>query len=210
MSDFRLGCDVLTGDGRKAGTLVSVLVEQEGFDPRAIVVRNEANLLGRLVSDERLFVTDEVEVPIEAVESATRDAVRLRVTAAELKREPPYLSYRFKALSAAELLLREAVMLGGGLGIPNAEEVANKPSTQIEIDRGENVMMGRTGKVLGHVQEVLFDEGELIGVVVKPSGFRKHDVVLPVRFLDRADDMALFAAIDQAQFDSLKPAGGGS
>jgi uncharacterized protein YrrD len=203
--DFRLGADVVADSGKKVGSLVSVLVEENGFDPRALVVRNEAHLLGRLIADEKLFITDEVVVPVTMVESATHEMVRLKVSEAELKNQPPYLSYRFQAISPGEVLRRELVMLGGGLGIPNAKEVANKPSGQIEIDRGENVMLGVTGRLLGHVHDVLFDQGELIGVVVRPKGFRKQDIVMPVRFLDRGDDMALFADIDEAQFQSLQP-----
>ena len=53
-------------------------------------------------------------------------------------------------------------------------------------------MIGHGGDKLGTVQDVLFDEGELVGIVVRPVGFFKHDVVVQVRFLDRSDDMALF------------------
>lgn len=203
--DFRLGADVLASDGRKVGSLAGVLVEEDGFDARALVVKDEAHLLGRLLSDEKLFITDEVVVPIARVESATHDTIRLDVSGSQLETEQPYLSYRFQALSPGEVLMRELAMLGGGLGMPNAREVANKPATQIEIDQGENVMLGRTGRLLGHVHDVLFDQGELVGVVVRPKGFRKQDVVLPVRFLDRSDDMALFADIDEAQFQALQP-----
>jgi uncharacterized protein YrrD len=89
--------------------------------------------------------------------------------------------------------------------MPGADEVANKPPDQIEIDRDENVMLGRTGKRLGRVQDVLFDKGELIGVVIKPEGLFKQDVVVPIRFISRADDMALFADIDEAGIKQLKP-----
>lgn len=204
-ADFRLGADVVTSDGKKAGSLISVLVEENGFDPRAIVVRAESTLLGRLISDEKLFITDEVEVPIASVQAVSHDAVQLNMSGQDLRAQQPYLSYRFKAESRGELLLQEMQMLGGGLGIPNAEEIADKPSSEIEIDRDENVMLGKTGRILGHVHDVLFDHGELIGIVLKPAGFRKQDVVLPVRFVSRGDDMALFADIDAAQLESLKP-----
>ena len=39
---------------------------------------------------------------------------------------------------------------------------------------------------------MLFDEGELVGIVVRANGFFTHDVVVQVRFLDRSDDLALF------------------
>jgi uncharacterized protein YrrD len=54
------------------------------------------------------------------------------------------------------------------------------------------VMIGHGGEKLGTVQDVLFDEGELVGIVVRRTGLFGHDVVVQVRFLDRSDDLALF------------------
>ena len=66
-------------------------------------------------------------------------------------------------------------------------------------------MLGKTGHRLGRVHDVLFDHGELIGVVIRPDGFFKRDVVLPIRFIDRADDLALFAHLDESDVKHLKP-----
>ena len=84
LSDFRLGAAVETSDGRKVGTLVSVLVEEQGFEPKALVVKHDESLVGRLMAAEKLFITDEIVVPIGAVESATRDLVRLSMAAPAL------------------------------------------------------------------------------------------------------------------------------
>jgi len=205
LSDFRFGADVVDKDGRKAGSLASVLVDQDGFEPKALVVRDETSLLGRLVADEKLLVTDEVVIPFSAVESATYDQVRLSLSASEVRQQKPYLSYRLKQDSPEGAVMREAELLGGGLGVPNLEEVASKPKSLIEIDRNESVMIGRTGLKLGHVQDLLFDDGELAGVVVRPEGFFKQDVVLPIRFLSRSDDMALFATVSEKDVEQLKP-----
>lgn len=206
LSDFRLGADVVAGDGQKAGTLTSVLVEAEGFDPKALVIQDESSLAGRLLADEKLLITDEVVVPISAVESASHDVIRLSMSVDDIRRQPPYLSYRFKALTGGEALEEEVDFLGGGLGLPaNAEQVANKPADQIEIDRDENVMLGKTGHRLGRVHDVLFDDGELVGIVIKPDGFFKRDVVLPIRFISRGDDMALFADLKESDIEHLEP-----
>jgi uncharacterized protein YrrD len=205
LSDFRLGADVLGADGEQAGTLVSVLVDEKGFDPRALVVKNAVSLVGRLVAEEKLFVTDEVVVPIADVASATREMVRLNISADEVRRQPAYISYRFRSMETGTAVLEEAGVLGGGLGLPRAQEVANKPKGEIEIARDENVMLGTTGRRLGRVREVLVDEGELVGVVIRPEGFFKRDVVLPVRFVSRADDLALFANLDEADVERLQP-----
>src|SRR5579862_1103379 len=95
-SEFRLGAEVFGKDGKKAGTLACVLVDAEGFDAKELVIKDETSLVGRLIANERLMVTDEVVIPISAVESANHDEVRLSIPASEVRRQKPYLSYRFK------------------------------------------------------------------------------------------------------------------
>jgi sporulation protein YlmC with PRC-barrel domain len=205
ISDFRLGVDVVASDGKKVGSLVSVIVDEKGFDARALVVKDEVSLGGRLRGDSKLFTTDEVVIPITAVESATHDLVRLSMSGPDVRRQPIYLTYRPKPLTREEAALEDADVLTGSVGLPPNQEIANKPAGQIEIDRGENVMLGKTGHRLGRVQDVLFDHGELIGVVIRPDGLFTRDVVLPLRFISRADDMALFAELDKSDIDQLKP-----
>jgi sporulation protein YlmC with PRC-barrel domain len=204
-ADFHLGTDVVASDGRKVGTLARIIVDQEGFDAHALVVKEEESFAGRLLAAESLFITDEVVVPITAVESATHDLVKLSMSAADIRRQSPYLSHHFKQLTPDTAVLEEADVLTGGLGIPRIEETAAKGPGQIEIDRGESVMLGTTGRRLGEVRDILYDQGEMIGVVIRPEGFFKKDVVLPVRFIDRADDLALFAHLDESDIEALKP-----
>jgi sporulation protein YlmC with PRC-barrel domain len=205
LSDFRLGAEVVDNNGQKAGTLVSVIVDEKGFEARALVVKDDASLAGRLLSAEKLFTTDEVVIPISAVESATRDQVRLSLSASDIRRQPLYLTYRREPLTTEDAVLETGELLGGGLGLPKADEIANKPVGEIEIDSGENVMLGTSGHRLGTVRDVLFDHGKLAAVVIRPEGFFKRDVVLPMSFIDRADDMALFARLEESDIENLKP-----
>jgi uncharacterized protein YrrD len=205
VSDFHLGADVVDSDGAQAGTLVRVIVDEKGFEARALVIKDEANLADRLLAGEKLFTTDEVVIPITAVQSATHESVRLSMSAAEVRRQPLYLSYQREPLTAGDAVIEEGELLTGGLGLPKAHEIANKPAGQIEIERGENVMVGDTGRRLGTVQDVLFDHGELIGVVIHPEGLFRRDLVLPIRFIQRADDLALFAKLDESDIVELKP-----
>jgi len=205
LSEFRLGAEVVGKDGRKAGTLKCVLVDEDGFDAKELVIKDETSLVGRLMAAEKLWITDEVVIPISAVESATHDQVRLLIPAADVRRQKPYISYRLRAETLGEVILHEAQLLGGGLAFPDADESADKPSGEIEIERDENVMIGKTGRKLGKVHDLLYDQGELVGVVVRPDGLFKQDVVLPIRFLSRSDDMALFADINETDVEGLKP-----
>lgn len=202
LSDFRLGSDVYTSNGDNAGSLASVLVEKDGFEPKALVV--EVSLEG-VLSDEKLFVHNEMVIPIESVDSATHERVELSLSTDELGQHPPYLAYRLQTPSAGASVLEEAQLLGGGLGMPEAQEVANKPADQLEIDRDEKVMLGTSGRTFGHIHDLLYDRGKLVGVVIKPQGFFKRDVVLPVKFISRADDLALFADLTESDIEHLQP-----
>jgi uncharacterized protein YrrD len=205
IQDFKLGARILDRDGAMTGTLASVLVERDGFDAKALVVKDEMSLVGRLLADEKFYVTDEVVVPISMVLSAGHHEVRLSASRDEVRGLKPYLSYRLQGESREEALLEEAELLGGGLAIPNVQEVANKPARQIEIDRDENVMIGTSGHRLGKVRDVLFSGDEAVGVVIRPDGLFRHDVVLPIKFISRGDDLALFANITKADAENLKP-----
>lgn len=205
LSDFRIGADVVASDGRKVGKIASVIVEEDGFALRALVVKEEESFAGRLLAAESFFITDEVAIPIAAVESASHDLVRLSMSGSDVRRQAPYLSYRSKSLDVKTAALDDLEILTGGIAMPNVEEIANKARGEIEIDRGENIMLGNSGHRLGRVHDVLIDQGELVGVVMRPDGFFKRDVVLPIRFIDRADDMALFAHLDDSDIVHLKP-----
>ena len=205
LSDLRLGAEVVASDGVNVGTIVSLIVNADGFTPRALVVKHEESLVGRIFAAEKFFTTDEVLIPIAAVQSANRHQVNLSMSTSDVRRQPLYLSYRRPEMTTGEAVLEEGELLGGGLGLPKVEEVANKPAGEIEIDQGENVMLGTSGNRLGRVEDVLFDKGELVGVVIRPEGFFKRDVVLPIRFISRADDMALFADLSESDVEQLKP-----
>jgi uncharacterized protein YrrD len=71
-------------------------------------------------------------------------------------------------------------------------------------------MVGHGGDKLGTVQDVLFDDGELVGIVVRPVGLFTHDVVVQVRFLDRSDDLALFVRMTAEDVAKLAEPGGAS
>jgi sporulation protein YlmC with PRC-barrel domain len=205
LADYHLGADVVASDGRKVGTLVTVVVKEVGYSPQALVVREEESFAGRIRAAESVRITDEVVIPIAAVESATHGVIRLSMSAADVRRQPPYLTYRLKPLSREEAVLEDADVLTGSLAVPNFEEIAAKGQDELEIDEGENVMLGATGRRLGRVHDILYDQGQLVAVVIRPEGFFKRDVELPIRFISRADDMALFAQLDESDVEHLKP-----
>src|SRR2546429_6764813 len=50
----------------------------------------------------------------------------------------------------------------------------------------------------------LFRSDQLVGVVLHPEGLLKQEVILPRRFLDRSDDLALFAKLSESDRKSTR------
>jgi sporulation protein YlmC with PRC-barrel domain len=200
--DFHLGTDVFASDDVEVGKLVHVLVDSD-YSLQALVVKESAGFSGRQLAPASPPLADEVIVPKDGVKAITRERVDLGISSADVRRLPPYLSYRQKSESVGEEIEDFASVLGSSPEVPNwLQEVANKPDSELEIDGGEPVMLGHTGKKLGEVKDVLFDGDQLVGVVLKPGLFRR-EVILARRFLDRSDDAALFANLDEKDLAHL-------
>jgi sporulation protein YlmC with PRC-barrel domain len=203
--DFHLGATVRTSDGREVGRLVHVLVGPD-YGLHSLVVKESASFSGHRFSPGSMLVADEFIVPKDAAVNVSHEHVELNLSAADVRRLPPYIAYEEKGETAAEFAEDAAGVLGSGPELPNwLEQVAHKSTDELEIDGGENVMLGHTGKRLGTVKDVLFDDDQLVGVVLQPDGWFKSEVILPRRFLDRSDDLALFANVQENDLKRLTP-----
>ena len=121
LTDFHFGATVVSSEGRNVGTLKSVVVDQDGFDAHALVIKEEEPLAARLLGAESLTVRDELVVPIAAVEAASHDQIRLRITVREVRRQRPYLSYHLRPLSSEDAF---GQVLALGTSTPNLPMVA--------------------------------------------------------------------------------------
>lgn len=203
--DFRLGAPVYSRDGKHVGSVHRTLVDQTDFELKAIVVEESRSFSGHLLAPGTALIIPDVVVPIDAVRDATDDRVDLSLSSEQVRRLSPYLTYRRLPLTPGQLVGEILTAAGGNPTVPTLEETAVRPAGEIEIDPGENVMLGRTGRNLGRVKEVLFDGDELIGIVMQPEGFFKGPVILPRRFLERSDDAALFVQLTEDDLKHLQP-----
>src|SRR5260370_7760790 len=89
----------------------------------------------------------------------------------DIRRQPLYLTYRREPLTPEEAVVEEGELLTGGLGLPKADEIANKPDGEIEIDGGENVMLGATGRPLAPAPHLPFHHPHLVPDAIPPKGF---------------------------------------
>jgi sporulation protein YlmC with PRC-barrel domain len=204
VEDFHFGARVVSADGRHIGSLNFMIVDGESFDVHAIVVKETHHFSGHHLAGAALM-EDDIAIPIAAVGDVGRDQITLLITSAEARRTEPYLTYHYAPVERGDsgrLLMADLAQTGYA---PHMVEEAQKRLDELEIHRGENVMLGATGKRLGTVQDVVLDEGELAGVVIRPAGFFTEDVLLQVRFLGRSDDLALFAHLNEADLARLTP-----
>jgi sporulation protein YlmC with PRC-barrel domain len=204
LEDFHLGAAVQTSDGHHAGTLQRMVVDGESWDPHALIVLETEWFSGRVLAPGSGLLVSEVIVPLDAVASVTPQQVLLNLDKRATRGLPPYLSFQYAPLQPGDQWRYAAALFGGSAGaFPRIDAVRNKSESEIEISHGERVMIGHTGEVLGTVQDVLFDEGELVGIVVHPKGLFKHDLLVQVRFLDRSDDLVLFVRMTPEDLSKL-------
>lgn len=195
-----------SADGAHVGSLHRLIVDDEGFDLRGLVIEASRHFDGTLLSPGTALLFNDIVIAAADVKAASPERVELAVGAAGVRGAPPYLAIQFRPVqSPAGVAVAGATMLAGGPVIPPAAESARKAAGDIEIDRGENVMLGLTGHRLGQVEDVLYDAGELVGIVLRPHRFFSEPVLLPVRFLERGDDLALFAHLTEEQLEQLRP-----
>jgi sporulation protein YlmC with PRC-barrel domain len=204
VEDFHFGAKVVSADGRHVGFLNFMIIDGESFDIHAIVVKETRHFSGHYVAATALM-EDDISIPVGAVKDVTRELITLSTTSAEVRRTEPYLTYHYalpEKGDAGRLLMAQVAQTGYA---PHLVEEAHKRLDELEISRGENVMLGHTGQKLGTVQDLVLDDGELAGVVIRPEGFFKEHVLLQIRFLGRSDDLALFAHLTAADIARLEP-----
>jgi sporulation protein YlmC with PRC-barrel domain len=203
--DFRLGAEVFTSDGKRIGVLFETLVDVDDYSLQAVVVKESKIFSGHLLAPGAALMEDEVAIPVHHLQSVSRDRVDLALTSLQVRRLPPYLSFERRPPTAWQQGSLLLTAVGGNPVIIPLIEKSDKPESEIEIDPGEPVMLGHLGRRIGRVKEVLFEDYELIGVVIQPEGWFRDPVILPRRFLERSDDAALFVVLDDAELAALKP-----
>jgi sporulation protein YlmC with PRC-barrel domain len=202
--DFHFGATVTSADGTHIGTLRRIIVDGETLDVHAIVVKETRRFSGHYLAGTGLL-EDDIAIPLRAVQSADSEHVILSITAAEARHQEPYLTYQYAPLSGSDVARMAVATVSQTAYMPHLIEQAHKSLQEMEINPGENVMLGTTGRKLGTVKDVIMGAGELVGIVIHAPGFFHEDLLLQVRFIGRSDDLALFAHLTDADLSHLTP-----
>jgi hypothetical protein len=177
-----------------------VVVDRESWEPHQVIVKETARFNGHLLAVAAGLMTEELVVPVSAVARVSRDRIDLSSTAAQARKLPPYLTYGWAPLTRTQAAEDDLAILLGAAELPRDVETAHKATGDIEIRPGEHVKLGLEGPVFGEVSDLLVDDGELAGIVVRRKG---GDVVVQVRFLQRSEDGDLFVHLTPEDLEHL-------
>ena len=200
-ADLRPGAPVYSSDGDHVGSLERVLVDATTMELRQLVVKETPRTSGHHWYQGANTLIHDVIVPADRVRDATEQRVDLDLTLSAVRRLPPYLSYQYVGATPGQMVVGLA-----GATVWTVAEKSREPAGELEVSKDENVMLKHSGKVLGHVHDLVYDNDELVAVVVRRHGLRSHDVLLQARFLERSDDAALFAHITEEDLEHLTAA----
>ena len=89
--DFHLGADVFSGDGQEVGKLVHLIVGPD-YALRALIIRESSSFSAHRFAPSSWQVADEFIVPKEAATKVSRERIDVRLSAADMRRLPPYVS----------------------------------------------------------------------------------------------------------------------
>lgn len=204
--DFHFGASVHSSDGRHVGSLRRLIVDGESLHVHGIAIQESAGFSRRFFGGRGL-IEDDIAVPIAVIATVTHERIDLTVPVHDLHRLPPYISYQMRGEGGPSGPLGYVVAgYGGSAGmVPALDEIHLIAPGEVEVVSGEKIFIDDGSVELGEVVDVLLDDGELLGVVVRPRRFFTEDVVLQVRFLHRLEAGHLDASLSSEQLQGLTP-----
>ena len=176
--------EVITKDGHRVGKVDRVVM-----DPRTLTVTH-------IVIHKGLFLTRDILVPVGDIDQASRRAVYLKVTAAELEKMPDFIEKEFVSPPQAAPIgpyVPAGVLWPTGYSYAPAiiREERHVPEQEVDITEGTDVLCA-DGKI-GIVDEVMFDvkTGRVTSFIVRQGTFLTHDVAIPDSWVKHADGNAV-------------------
>jgi uncharacterized protein YrrD len=214
--DLYPGADVFSSDGKKLGTLHRVVLDRRSLRVTHIVVEVGFLRSGRHLWEGGVGLEYDRVVPIEAVSFAGERRVELSVSADAFKDEPPYTEEQFEPpqdLTPNKFDIFDVTQISqsisGSLNFAPHFWIAerlNKTQDESDIAEGTPVWRQHPHEKLGDVGHVLLDaeSGRAQALIVRRGFLRKHDLILPVRYISELLDDIVRVEIDDAEISQLR------
>lgn len=214
--ELHAGADVYSRDGKKLGELRRVVLKRSDLSVSHVVVDIGFLRSGHNLWEGGLGLEYDRVVPIDRVESASDDRVRLRMTAADFKDAPEYTEEAFEPpqdLTPDEFDIPDIVNRAQGLAaiVGSTSNVwlverLNKPLDSVDVKEGTPLWRRQPHEKLGEVSRVILDEttGRVRAFVIRRGFLLKRDVVLPVRYVAELLDDLIRVDISDEELDQLR------
>lgn len=212
-----IGAKVKSSDGKDVGNV------------HQLILRGDSNRVGGFVLSKHVFGVEKI-VPARAVESSSQHEVKLKLTAAEVEqldavvhtqmvRAPEGLTYGIGMGGLVDIsgTGENWVVRGGSggeyahtgaepfffeapIGNVEVENLSSLPEDALLINEGTEVI-GSDFKKIGHIDQVILEDGRVTGVIVKAGFIFKHDVHIPVSLVAGAshEHVRLTVTADEAE-----------
>ena len=214
--ELHAGADVYSSDAEKLGTLHRVVINRRNFRVTHVVVDVGFLRSGHHLWEGGLAREYDRVVPIDAVRKATDERVDLALTAGEFKNAPEYTEEQFEPpqdltpnkfdITDVTTLAEEiSASIPGGTSDIWLVEKLHKTRHEREITEGTPVWRQHPHEKIGEVDRVLIDpETSRAQALVVRSGFlRKHDIIVPVRYISELLDDLVRVELSDAELEQL-------
>jgi uncharacterized membrane protein/sporulation protein YlmC with PRC-barrel domain len=176
----------------------------------SVVIHPETRRITHLVVQDRNFSKAlEWLVPMEMVQDATSEVIRLYCTCKELSKMQPfkqehYLEQEFPEFSGYNYAYSQPVITAPAGTLPIPIEELNIAVEELALNRGTDVQA--TDGYLGQIGEILLDpkSDEISHFILKRGHlWGKKEVVIPLSYVDHADPDTVYLKMEKEAIDKL-------
>lgn len=207
---IKLHDKVITADDKNIGTVDRLIVEPTSGEVKEAVIR------------KGMILPEDVRVPLETMERAGKDVVRLRCTAAQIDDLPrfveaeftnppesyqPPIVYPYPAIAFAWPLYYRGAIDDSAFASeqwtpPEAREILLQQDLENAVIGEGSDVMSRDGEKVGEVHSITFDpdSGRPSRLVVRSGFLFTEERELPAETIQAADDGVIYLKLDKDEF----------
>jgi uncharacterized protein YrrD len=223
--DLRLGMPVVSAEGRQLGSIDRIILEPDTHEVFGIISHK-----GRFLSDDRVIEVGFIEsTDGEAVhlrltaERADRlprfvEHEFVAPTPEELRSMPYPVDGGVSGAGATVLpIMWRSTYSGHGFEVSQRsllesssadaapiEVLTNLPDDALLVSKGTDVIT-QDGKKVGRVDDILFSDDTISGVMVRTGLIHHHDISVPVSVIESITDKHVRLRVTHAEFDAMTP-----
>src|SRR5579859_464872 len=225
LEDLHIGVVVRGSEGEHLGVLTRVVIESASEQVTHLIVEPGLAESGNLLRPGGWDTPRERVVPMELVEVASKDEVRLTCDENAFQQLPLFERRQYVDVDGAAATgvqgqwqsrfqfgqLLNFIAAGWGLGaapyIAPEETVQNEAAGSVAIEEGSQVWRLQPHEEVGTVERVFVDAAtrRVSTLVVRRTGLLRQRVLLPIDQVHTVDEGVVHVTLTPAEVDALTP-----